>query len=300
MNTKEKLTLGIAAIFMITLAIVGVTYAYFVTRITYSESASTTIKTANIIVTYGDGNGEVALTDVEPGVVTYKGFTVKNESDIAAPYAVVLTSTVDMNEGVITHPEFVHTIDAETKDFAGVPTILEKRGNSESELLSANLIDECYDAEALDNLLGITDALNSTTKPNCYDGNRYNNIYATLYEISYGDDSKTVEENETAFNSLTSEELARMTEGVEPIQSEVNAPANSSADITSSPKIYFGEKLQKIDAKDENTGDPAYKYYILKIEYKDIHKNQNIENEAVAKFKVDITGSTGQISNETE
>lgn len=300
MNTKEKLTLGIAAIFMVTLAIVGVTYAYFVTRITYSDSASATIKTANIIVTYGDGNGEVALTNVEPGVVTYKGFTVKNESDIAAPYAVVLTSTVDMNAGTLANPEFVHTIDAATKDYAGVPTVLEKRGNSGSDLLSANLIDECYDAEALENLLGTRNAENPTVKPNCYDGNRYNNIYATLYEVSYGETNKTASENATAFNALTSDVLASMTEGIEPIQGEVNAPANASADIASSPKVYFGEKLQKIDAKDENTGEPSYKYYILKIEYKDIHKNQNVENEALARFKIDITGSTGQISNESK
>ena len=43
MNTKQKLTLGIAAIFMVTLTIVGVTYAYFVTRVTGTASESVNV-----------------------------------------------------------------------------------------------------------------------------------------------------------------------------------------------------------------------------------------------------------------
>ena len=57
MNTKQKLTLGIAAIFMVTLTIIGVTYAYFVTRVNTTGTETTAIiKTAEIgsSITPGD------------------------------------------------------------------------------------------------------------------------------------------------------------------------------------------------------------------------------------------------------
>ena len=58
MNTKQKLTLGIAAIFMVTLTIVGVTYAYFVTQVTTETPAAVDVSTANVgSVEYRVGNG---------------------------------------------------------------------------------------------------------------------------------------------------------------------------------------------------------------------------------------------------
>ena len=83
MNTRQKLTLGIAAIFMVTLTIVGVTYAYFVTRVTGDLTEQTVDVTTATIgeVRYEDeGSDVVEFTNVLPGVSKYKVFSVINDS----------------------------------------------------------------------------------------------------------------------------------------------------------------------------------------------------------------------------
>ena len=65
MNTRQKLTLGIAAIFMVTLTIVGVTYAYFVTRVSGDITESVNIKTATVgSVEYVPGKKKLGLFSV--------------------------------------------------------------------------------------------------------------------------------------------------------------------------------------------------------------------------------------------
>ena len=105
MNTRQKLTLGIAAIFMITLTIVGVTYAYFVTKVNGNTTDKViNVSTANLGVEYGDGNGLVTLADALPGDKVYKVFTVTNsKSSSPVAYKVTLTSSPG---GV----QFVHTV----------------------------------------------------------------------------------------------------------------------------------------------------------------------------------------------
>ena len=52
MSTRQKLTLGIAAIFMVTLTIIGVTYAYFVTRVNVQGTETKAeITTADVSIT---------------------------------------------------------------------------------------------------------------------------------------------------------------------------------------------------------------------------------------------------------
>lgn len=95
MNTRQKLTLAIAAIFMVTLTIVGVTYAYFVTQVQNNPSTpNIQVGTASLGVTYGDGNDVVTLTDVLPGTKVYKTFTVTNSNSTQpVPFTVYVTST---------------------------------------------------------------------------------------------------------------------------------------------------------------------------------------------------------------
>lgn len=169
MNTKQKLTLGIAAIFMVTLTIVGVTYAYFVTRVTGETTESVNVQTASLAsVEYGDGNNVITLNNILPGTTTYKTFTVTNKgkkSDNAAEasYDIFLTSTA----GSV---EFVH----------------------------ANDDSACYTSEAKPS--------NEDDKTvTCFDGTNYNNIKVTLY--SYTDTALTDEVDESTFNNLTKTEV---------------------------------------------------------------------------------------------
>ena len=118
MNTKQKLTLGIAAIFMVTLTIVGVTYAYFVTRVTGDTSESVNVQTATVgaleFQNCTDGNEYAAtstatakLTNVMPGASVSKAFAVKNADKVnGQDFTVQLTTGVPENKN-----EFMHTDD---------------------------------------------------------------------------------------------------------------------------------------------------------------------------------------------
>lgn len=290
MNTRQKLTLSIAAIFMITLTIVGVTYAYFVTRINTTNEATAVIKTANVSVQYGDGTELASLTNVEPGETVYKLFTVTNKSTVKVPFAIQLTEVSE--EGDTPVRRFVHTLNSATTNTVGSASYTESVSNT-STLLNDTLTTECYMGESITNLetyeadVEANGDSATSTSPNCYAGNRYNNILASVYSVTYGTtDGETIE----ALNDLDDATLKTTLEGLvgtgTQIGPDMYAPANSA---TLTPVVFFGSSagsLQYIDPK-TNDEDTVY-YYVLKIEYVNNHKNQNIENEAVANFKVDI------------
>ena len=150
MNTKQKLTLGIAAIFMVTLTIVGVTYAYFVTRVVGETPESINVSTANVgSVEYQVGSGTddvVTLNDILPGTTLYKSFKVYNTSEdttLGSTFNIFMTST---------------------------PT------TSKAQFVHANADTGCY----VSSVKPSTDAEPTAT---CFDGTAYNNVYATLYEV---------------------------------------------------------------------------------------------------------------------
>lgn len=126
MNTKQKLTLGIAAIFMVTLTIVGVTYAYFVTRVTGTTSESVNVQTATVGALEFqncEGGEYVAtstatakLTDVMPGASVSKAFAVMNADTVnAQKFTVQLTTGVPSGKN-----KFMHT-DDDTNCYGDLP-----------------------------------------------------------------------------------------------------------------------------------------------------------------------------------
>lgn len=266
MNTRQKLTLGIAAIFMVTLTIVGVTYAYFVTRVnTAGTETKAVIKTADISVTYNDGNGVVKMQDVEPGAVAYKTFTVSNSSEVDTTYNIILTSFYQADA-----PKFVHT-------FA------EERTSVLDTTNDATLITNCYTSAAL-----ATDGtVSSAATTNCFGGTKYyDNMRVTLQKVT----ENVATTNSTLFNTtdgatteITAENYATLTVGATALVSDKLAPyyeqATKPADIkTNYTALAAG---QQIVANKVN-------YYVLKIEYANNGVNQNIENDAVVNFRVDI------------
>lgn len=269
MNTRQKLTLGIAAIFMVTLTIVGVTYAYFVTRVnTAGTETKAVIKTADISVTYKDGNGVVKMQDVEPGAVAYKTFTVSNssKSDSATTYDVVLTSFYQADA-----PKFVHTFAEERTSVLDTTT-------------DATLITNCYTSAAL----AADGTVSADTTTNCFGGTKYyDNMRVTLHRV----DENVATANSTLFNTtgeatteITAENYATLTatgatalvdDKLAPYYAQTSQPENTKTNYTI---LAAG---QQIAAKKVN-------YYVLKVEYANNGVNQNIENDAVVSFRVDI------------
>ena len=83
MNSRQKVIVSITGIFIVLLALVGLTYAYFLTRITGNENEkSISVTTANLELVYGDGNNLVTASNIEPGdPITPKTFTVTNNGN---------------------------------------------------------------------------------------------------------------------------------------------------------------------------------------------------------------------------
>ena len=117
MNRRQKIIVSVTGIFLVLLLLVGLTYGYFLTRVTgNTNTKSISVKTANLALVYGDGNGILEVGDVvSPGdIVKFKTstgatansktFTVTNEGNATTDYVVVIenvkvtyTSTVVVN-----------------------------------------------------------------------------------------------------------------------------------------------------------------------------------------------------------
>lgn len=267
METKQRLTLGVAAILIVTLTIVGVTYAYFVTRVTGDLTESISVQTANIgSVKYQPGNGTtdtITLTGVMPGDVIYKTFSVYNDSegsgaDYVSNYDVYLTSTPLENKAQFVHAE-------------------SDAGCYVSAVSPSNTKDNDATAE-------VTEGPTST----CFDGENYNNVLVTLYQLTEtgyatvnagikDDGSLNVPEGTTEEAFATT---LFSTTNAKAVVTNKNVPAvkgveigTASADLTTNPVTINGKETI---------------YYVLKVEYKNLHSNQNIENEAALSIKVSI------------
>lgn len=200
MNTRQKLTLGIAAIFMVTLTIIGVTYAYFVTRVNYTGTETTAIiKTAEIgsSITPGDA---ITLDNAIPGQSVWKAFAINTGSDADVPFAIKITTSLNVDEAIRlqnqanagwtpnvatdAYPEFIHTSLTDPSDCATAGA------------------GQCYDAVSIYPQVGkltgtcyMSDeaAMAYTGKTSidearalCFDntaGSLYNNIELTLYRV---------------------------------------------------------------------------------------------------------------------
>lgn len=275
MNTRQKLTLGIAAIFMVTLTIVGVTYAYFVTRVTGTLTESAVIQTAQVgSVIYEDGNctkatqegactanDVVTLNDILPGTTTYKSFRVTNEATqttINGQYTIYLESWPGAED-----PQFVH----------GRAGAIVGTGND----------NVCYKSTAVQSngkTIAGNVAENQTPTYTCFDAAAYNNIYVTLYEV----DSTTYAA--VGNNGVLADNTDLGTALYGPVQ--VAAEYDDDSIVTTHATQDLGNAGDKVRQIAGGDGVANTKYYVLKVEYRNNNANQNIENDAALNLKVSI------------
>ncbi len=79
MNRKQKITLSITGIILVTLILVGLTYGYYLTTIKgNTNTKSITTSLANLELKYDDGNGTITSSNLEPGSSITKTFSVEN------------------------------------------------------------------------------------------------------------------------------------------------------------------------------------------------------------------------------
>ena len=250
MNTKQKLTLGIAAIFMVTLTIVGVTYAYFVTQVTGDTGTqSVNVQTASIGIKYGDGSPDITVENVLPGATFYKSFTVTN----------------DLSEAPVLFSVGVEAKYANSAD--------DVRFISSGD--GVDVATTCYAADSVTN----RDSENAAKVSGCYTGNAYNNIKISMYEYTGTSSIATAAEVEaliTAGKDLT-----------EVVKDTAVLKATSAA-YDSIQKLGANQTIAGItDASNPDTA--VVKKYLVKVEYVDANANQNIETEAALKLRVNIS-----------
>ena len=83
MSRKNKIIISIVGISIISLALIGLTYGYYLTRIQgNTNNKSISISTANLELTYSDNSDVITGTNIVPGTkLGTKTFTVTNSGD---------------------------------------------------------------------------------------------------------------------------------------------------------------------------------------------------------------------------
>ena len=97
MNKKQKIIVSVVGITIVLLALLGLTYAYFLTRIQgNTNEKSISVTTANLEIKYEDNNDIITGDRIEPGTtLPSKTFTVTNNGNNSADYSVGLVNIIN-------------------------------------------------------------------------------------------------------------------------------------------------------------------------------------------------------------
>ena len=100
MNRRQKIIVSVTGIFLVLLILVGLTYAYFLTKINgNTNDKSISVTTANLILKYDDIN-DILISEnaVEPGKSWVKTFSATNKGNKAVTYGVALENLINTLE----------------------------------------------------------------------------------------------------------------------------------------------------------------------------------------------------------
>ena len=97
MSRKQKIIVSITGIFLVIMILVGLTYAYFLTKITgNTNTKSMSVTTANLEIKYEDNNDVIVGDRIEPGTtLSSKTFTVTNNGNSTVDYSVGLINVIN-------------------------------------------------------------------------------------------------------------------------------------------------------------------------------------------------------------
>ena len=92
MKNKKQIVIATSLLILVTLILVGFTYAYYKTRINgNTKDKSISVVSKKLEITYADGNGVIEPTEkIEPGYTAEKTFSVENTGDESVSYSVKL------------------------------------------------------------------------------------------------------------------------------------------------------------------------------------------------------------------
>ena len=125
MNRKQKIIVSTTGIFLVLLILVGLTYAYFLTRINgNTNDKSISVSTAKLELTYGDNSAEILGKDLvlEPSdtEIGTKTFTVTNNGNDTSYVVVIenvsITKTSDGSTTTFESNDFRYTLTCTKSD----------------------------------------------------------------------------------------------------------------------------------------------------------------------------------------
>ena len=98
MNRRQKIIVSVVGIFIVILALVGITYGYFLTRIQgNTNTTSISVTTADLKLVYSDGDGAIVAENIVPDtIIDEKTFTVTNEGNaVVSNFNIYLENVVN-------------------------------------------------------------------------------------------------------------------------------------------------------------------------------------------------------------
>ncbi len=114
MSRKQKIIISIVGISIVSLALIGLTYGYYLTRIQgNTNNKSIDVTAADLLLVYNDGSdGVVGGENLFPSNTEYtKTFTVKNEGNVNIEYGLYLIDVVNTFERT---DDIKYTLDCST------------------------------------------------------------------------------------------------------------------------------------------------------------------------------------------
>ena len=222
MTKKQKIIVSTTGIFLVLLILVGLTYAYFLTRIKgNTNEKSISVSTANLILEYADIEDiVVGGENVEPGTTWTKKFSATNKGSKKVEYGVALENVLNTLERT---KDLVYTLNCtsslgtdcnkvETEtEFPVIGTILITNNIEPEEVQSYELIvsyKEQNEDQSVDMNKKIYAKANIVDPKtfNVYEKSQLNNIIiASARNASNNSDSKRTSYGSeiTAFDSIT-------------------------------------------------------------------------------------------------
>lgn len=95
-KSKSKLIISISGIIIVTLALIGITYGYYQTKVTGNPTGkSIEVVTGNVAVTYTDLTENDVSEIITPGYEHIKLFTVQNTGNVEAKYSIALMDVIN-------------------------------------------------------------------------------------------------------------------------------------------------------------------------------------------------------------
>ena len=134
MNRRQKIIVSITGIFIVLLALVGLTYAYFLTQVTgNSNPKSISVTTADLKLEYEDGNGIIEAENLQPmksdeyisfktasnDTTNEKNFNIINRGNSKTEYTIVFDEVINefVNESDIRYVLKNNTTNEEVSGF---------------------------------------------------------------------------------------------------------------------------------------------------------------------------------------